>query len=230
MFDSVIRALQQMIETSLADVNTQIPGTIVSYDAARNRAVVRPDLPKRIASDEPLAPPNIVEVPIQWASSGGGKASLTMPLKPGDGVMLAFQQRSLEGWLSGNKSMPDDPRQFDLSDCVAIPGVAPGGIAAHPDDVLLKSDKSQLRITPDNVVTIGNDKGSINIDGDGNITIVGKSVNIINAGITIDGSGNVTIHGNSITVNAGGKHFNLEHHTHSGIQPGSSNTNQPVDT
>lgn len=226
----IVRTLQQMIDTSLADVNTHIPGTIVSYDAARNRAVVRPDLPKRLASGDKLDAPNIVEVPIVWPASGGGKASFTLPVKPGDGVMLAFQQRSMEGWLSGDKSMPDDPRQHDLSDCVALAGCAPGGIAAHPDDVLLKSDKSQLRITPDNTVTLGNDNGYIHIDGDGDITIYGKSVNIINAGITIDGAGNVTIHGNSITVNAGGKHFNLEHHHHSGVVPGGGQSNEPVDT
>jgi hypothetical protein len=208
MFDALVRSFQQMIESSLGDVNTQIPGTIVSYDAANNRAVVRPDLPKRIASGDSLAPPNIVEVPIIWPSSGGGKASFTMPLKAGDGVMLAFQQRSLEGWLSGNKQMPDDPRQFDLSDCVAIAGCSPSGIVAHPDDVLLKSDRSELRMTPDNIVILGNDKGSISMDGDGNVIIAG----------------------NSITVLAGGKHFKLEHHQHGGVQTGLGNTSQPVDT
>src|SRR4249919_1062844 len=118
---SFTRSIQQAVETMLGDINTQSPGTIVSYDAATNRAIVKPTLPKRLANDEELQSPQIVEVPVVWTSSGGGKAGITFPLQPGYGVMLSFQQRSMEGWLDGKNTMPDDPRQFDLSDCVAIP-------------------------------------------------------------------------------------------------------------
>ena len=178
MYEEIVSALQVMVESSISEINTQIPGTIISYDAEKNRAVVKPSLPRRLADDEPLPAPNIVEVPLVWASGSGGKTGLTMPVKPGDGVMLVFQQRSLEGWLDGNNKEPDDPRQFDLSDCVAIPGCASSGIVAHPDDVVLRFDKAEVRIKPDGTIALGNDKGGVTIDLDGNITLKGQSIKV----------------------------------------------------
>lgn len=178
MFEELIDALNQMIERKLSEVNTSAPGVVVSYDAAKNRAVVRPSMPKRLAEDDPLAPPPIVEVPITWPASNGGKSSFTHPLQPGDGVMLSFQQRSLENWLGGNNGIPDDPRQFDLSDCVAVPGCAPTGIVADPNDVVLKFNQSEVRITNDNVIHIGNSNGGITLDQDGNMTLRARSIAI----------------------------------------------------
>lgn len=206
MFDDLTEAIQQMIETSLANVNTSLPGKIVSYNAATNRAVVKPDLPKAIAVGESLESPQIIEVPVVWGSSNGGKSSLTMPLQPGDGVLLHFQQRSIENWLDGKMIMPDDPRQHDLSDCIAVPGCAPGGIVAHDQNVVLKFNNTSLTITPDDTIIIGNGNG----------------------GITIDKNGNMTIKANTISVNTPGKSFTLEHHRHTNIQPGLSNSGEPI--
>jgi len=184
MFADIVRSLQIMIESSLSEINTQIPGTIVSYDAASNRAVVKPDLPRRLADDDSLPAPNIVEVPLLWTASSGGKSTFTMPIKPGDGVMLVFQQRSLEGWLSGNKEMPNDPRQFDLSDCVAIPGCQPSGIAGDTDDVVLRYDQAQIRIKPDGTIFLGNGIGSITIDSSGNLLLNVQSIVVTTPGVT----------------------------------------------
>jgi hypothetical protein len=213
MFERTLNAFQDMAESQRSEMNTSMPGTIVSYDATTNRAVVRPDLPKRLASNEALPPPNIVEVPIVWTTSSGGKSGLTMPVKPGDGVMLAFQQRSLEGWLSGNKDMPDDPRQFDLSDCVAIPGCSATGISADPTDVVLRFNETEVRITPDNNVRIGNNNGFISIDSDGNIIVQAKSLNL---------------QADTIQVNAGGHSFTLETHRHTGVQVGIATSGTPI--
>ena len=223
MHNSTIRSIQTMIESSMSEMNTQIPGTIVSYNAETNRAVVKPDLPKRVASDKSLPPPNIVEVPLLWTASGNGSSTLTMPIKPGDGVMLNFQQRSMEGWLSGNKDMPDDPRQFDLSDCVAIPGCQPNGIAADPNDVLLKFNKAQLRIMPDGTIILGNDKGSMRIDGNtGTITFSNGST-----GVTVDNQGNIGLVGNTINVSTTERSFVLENHQHTNVRAGVETSGPP---
>jgi hypothetical protein len=205
-YDSLIIALQQMLESHLSEVNTQIPGTIVSYDPKRNRAVVRPALPRRLASDEPLAPPDIVEVPIVWSSGMGGTTSFTMPVKAGDGVMLAFQQRSLEGWLSGKTDMPDDPRQFDLSDCVALPGCSHSGISADPTDVVLKFNDTELRITPEGTVSLGNANGAVTIDKDGNMILKAKSIH----------------------VETPAHQFTLETHQHIGVRSGPDVSGTPI--
>jgi protein gp138 len=206
MINDIIEALQLIIESSLSDVNTSLPGKIISYDAARNRAIVAPSLPKSLSSDDILDPPKIVEVPVVWPASGGGKASLTFPLQSSDGLMLSFQQRSLEGWLDGNNQAPNDPRQHDLSDCVAHPGLSPSGISAHPTDVVLKFDKTFLQLTHDGQVIIGNDK----------------------ANITIDASGHMTLNAQTIQINTPARNFTLETHRHTNVQSGIATSGTPI--
>jgi len=213
MFERAVSMLQDILETKLSEIYTQMPGTIVSYNAETNRAVVLPDLPKALASGESLPPPNVVEAPLIWTTSSGGKSGLTMPIKPGDGVMLVFQQRSLEGWKSGNKDMPDDPRQFDISDCIAIPGCAPTGISADPTDVVLRFNETEVRITPDNNIRLGNNNGFISIDSDGNIIIQAKSLKL---------------QADTIRVDAGGHLFALEAHRHTGVQSGIATSGTPI--
>jgi len=210
MYSNLVESLQLMIETSLSEINTSLPGTVVSYDAPKNRAVVRPSLPRRLASEESLPAPQIVEVPVTFHSSGGGNASFTMPLKPGDPVTLHFQQRSLEIWLSGSTTMPDDPRQFDLSDCIATPGGGHTGTVAHPENVVLKFGNANLTLFPDGKIVIGNS----------------------NANITMDAGGVMTIHGQSIKINTPANSFTLETHRHSqgpdGRGDAEANTNPPL--
>ena len=136
MSDTLLTAMQGMVEAALAEVNTAVPGVIVSYDPGSNRAVVRAALPKRLADDTVLAAPQIVSVPVVWPSAdvGGRQAALTFPLKAGDGVLLHFSQRSLETWLSGGSGAPDDPRMFDLTDAIATPGLNAGGVAGDGSD------------------------------------------------------------------------------------------------
>jgi hypothetical protein len=205
MITNLVESLQLLHESTLGDINTSMPGEVVSYDAARNRAVVRPVLPKALNSEEALEPPKIVEVPVVWPASNGGKSSFTMPLQPGDGVMLSFQQRSLEGWLDGKKEMPDDPRQFDLSDCVAHPGLSHSGTVAHSDDVVLKFNNSEVRIKPDGTILLGNASG----------------------GITIDSGGKMTLKATSIHVETSAKSFTLETHKHDKVQFGGSLSGEP---
>lgn len=204
--DQLVDALTQAIETKTSQINTNMPGTIVSYDALSNRATVRATIPKRLHFNEPLEGPQIVQVPVEWPASGGGKSSLTMPLQPGDGVELHFQQRSIENWLDGNNNFPDDPRQFDLSDCIAVPGCAPNGIIGDPKDVVLKFNKTEVRITPENTIIIGNEKG----------------------GITIDEGGTMTLRAETIRVETPARSFTLELHTHS--QGGDSGGDGEVET
>jgi hypothetical protein len=183
--------IEQQIEVQLGNtLNTSMPAKIISYNAATNRAVVKPVLPKRLASEEPLDSPQIVEVPVVFPASGGGKASMTFPLKPGDGVMLAVQQRSMEGWLDGKETMPDDPRQFDLSDSVAIAGCQPSGIVGDPDNVVLKFDKCTVTLTKDNSVVVATEKANIVVDKDGNINQTAQQSYVVTApAITLGGSG-----------------------------------------
>lgn len=194
-----------MIESALADINTNAVGEIISYNAATNRAVVRPSLPKKIYNGDTLEPPKIVEVPVNFHSSNGGESSFTMPLQPGDPVTLSFQQRSLEGWLKGNKAAPDDPRQFDLSDCIAHPGGGSAGVSGSATDVVLKFKKCIVTLKEDGTIMMGNDKG----------------------GITIDAGGNMVIKAQSVQIDTPARIFNLERHVHKEVQKGGELSGEP---
>ena len=232
MFEDLRETLQTMIEHALSEnVNTNMPGTVVSYNAATNRAVVKPDLPKALNNGEALESSKIVEVPVVWNSSHGGQGSFTFPLQPGDPVMIAVQQRSLEGWLSGKRTKPDDPRQFDISDSVAIPGMASGGLTGHATDVVMKFKQMTITLKEDNTVFIANSQASITIDPAGNILLNAQSIqmNAANgsAGISVDPGGNVQTRGNSINVSTPSRSFVLESHKHDGVQTGLSVTGNP---
>src|SRR5690349_17684852 len=99
--DALVQAIQIASETALSQVNTVMPGKVVSVSSDGSRVVVQPSMPKGLASGETLDPPQIVQVPVVWPRAQAGKAGMTMPLRPGDPVMLHFSQRSLDGWLSG---------------------------------------------------------------------------------------------------------------------------------
>lgn len=145
--------LEQAIEAALSDVNTTAPGTIVSYDAGRNRAVVRPSLPKRLADGTELPAPDVHEVPVQWMTAAGG-VRFTFPVRAGDPVTLHFAQRSLDGWLNGDAAAPEDPRRFDLTDAFAVPG-APAALSdVDPDNIVLSMDGSTVTIEPGGTVRI----------------------------------------------------------------------------
>ncbi|EHL99388.1 hypothetical protein HMPREF9946_03150 [Acetobacteraceae bacterium AT-5844] len=173
MSDDFTGAIEAAVGSILSDINTSMPGVIVSYDAGRNRAVVRPTLPKRLADGTTLEAPTIAEVPVLWPTGGGG--SFTFPIRPGDQVWLEFSQRSLDGWLGGNDTAPDDPRRFDLSDCVARPGGGRDVSGVDADAVALNFGGASVRLEPDGTVRII-----------GNLVVEGASVthNGVNIGAT----------------------------------------------
>ena len=169
-----VEQLQAAFEATLSSVNTMLPGVVQSYDPARNRAVVRPTLPKQLADGRTLDAPDVFEVPVAWPAAGG--AIMTMPVKPGDGAMLLFAARSLEGWLSGDDRAPLDPRQFDLSDAVAILGLRATGVSADPDAVEILFDGSKVRLEPGGVSRIQSTKTYIDnpVEITGLVTINGN--------------------------------------------------------
>lgn len=137
---------RSLIRSELAEVHTCLPGKIVSYDG--KHATVQPTLDKQLANGQTLAAPQIVKVPVCWFAADAGKALITVPLKPGDNVLLHFSERALETWLGGSDQAPDDPRMFDLSDCFASPMLRPTVGAADTEAVVVQYDKVKLRLHP----------------------------------------------------------------------------------
>lgn len=173
-----IQSLQIFTETAISDINTTMPGKIVSVSSDGSRVVVKPAMPKALASGKSLEPPDIIEVPVVWPRSQGDKIGMTMPLRPGDGVMLVFAQRSLEGWLSGQDVAPDDPRRYDLSDAIAIPGLAAKGTSADPEEVQFFFGPVKLRMKPDGSGVLETEGGNLTISADGTAAFTGPKVTV----------------------------------------------------
>lgn len=127
MTPDLAEVIRRAVERGTARIHTSIPGRVLSYDAGSQTATVQPVIRSRFrdADGEILTylPPQIANVPVAFPSGGG--CSITWPLNSGDPVLLVFAERSTDEWRSrkGNDHEPTDPRRFDLSDAIAIPGV-----------------------------------------------------------------------------------------------------------
>lgn len=166
---SLIDVVLAAIRFELAKVHTSIPGVIVEYDRASQRATVQPaiagayvDPDTRDLVREPLPP--IPDVPVAFPSGDG--YSVTFDLAVGDRVLLVFSERSTEEFrATGDEGVePGDLRRFDLSDAVAFPaalqfsepvpaeGVATGALVVRGVEVKLGDANAVDFVTLDTLV------------------------------------------------------------------------------
>jgi len=120
--------LRRVLDARLAEVHTALPAKIVKYDAATRKADVQPLLKRQYADGDLASMPVITNVPVLFPSGGG--ASLTFPVRAGDGCLLVFAERSLDRWLAQStvkEVETGDIRMHDISDAVAFVGLAPFG-------------------------------------------------------------------------------------------------------
>lgn len=116
--------LRQAIEDRLLDVRTAATGKVVTYDAAKRTASIRP-VTKRALSDvagglshEEL--PVLPDVPVIWP--GGGGFTFEFNLAAGDHVLLVFTDDSDAIWQeTGEVSIPGNLQRHSLSNAKAIP-------------------------------------------------------------------------------------------------------------
>lgn len=131
-----------------------LPAQIVSYDAATQTCSVQISIlgSDVIEGDRVPARDSLIEnVPVVWTSGAGGDCSITMPLQPGDGVLLQFSSRSLARWLTrgGIDVNPGSTRNQHIKDAIAIVGLraAPDKLpeeAMHDTDMVLRAPGIRL--------------------------------------------------------------------------------------
>lgn len=159
------------VQSVLNGVNTSLPGIVVDYDASTNKATIQPALNKAYLSG-PMPMPILENVPIMFP--GSSSFNITFPIKTGDYVLLIFCQRSLDLWLSvGGQVTPNDPRKFDISDAIAIPGLQPftGDFSGTSStDFEIKFGGSKISISP---------VGEIQIKTDSTVAIGSTSTEVL---------------------------------------------------
>ncbi|WPY01545.1 hypothetical protein Trichorick_01458 (plasmid) [Candidatus Trichorickettsia mobilis] len=151
----VLEALMNKINTEL---NVSIPGVIEKYDFKTQKANVRINIKpyQKVDVDFPIVP----NVPVVFPRSGG--ASLTMPVKKGDGCLLVFSDLDAKSWLLGADNVkPQTSRRHHLTDAIAIIGLNPftkASQAENNEDVLLSYADSKVRLKPNGIIDIHNAK------------------------------------------------------------------------
>lgn len=220
--------LEQSFAQQMRGLNFAKIGKVVAYDAASQRASVQPVLARALSTGTSEQYPVIEDVPVMWPRAGG--ASITFPVKPGDGCLLLFTDSSLDAWKqSGDTGAAGDNRQHALSDAVAIMGVVSfGDGGGSPDSAEITMGETVITLASGAATikapTVTIDAPTTTVQG--NMTVVG-SLNG-QGGMTV--TGNVTVEG-SLGVQGGGLSHNGtnvgDDHVHGGIEPGSSTTDGP---
>ena len=154
--------LQELIKAAfdheISNIHTALPGHITKYNSKLQKADVMPNIQKKYngkVTDMPI----ITNVPIVFPRSS--EAFIKFPLKVDDGVLLIFSERSLERWLSvGGIVEPGSNRKFDISDCIAIPGLFSfaNPIPDNSDNLVVQYKKGKFVINEDNKIAFGNDQ------------------------------------------------------------------------
>jgi len=221
-----ISALKSMVDGRLHEINTSLPGVIVSY--ANGRASVQPTPKRRFADGDVLTFPILQNVRVCWPSFSGGSAGVKGPIKSGDKCLLVFAQQAVDG--------TDDARRFDISDSYCIPcdlGSAGAGDSGNNADLTVFYGAASMRLTAGGALLI-TAPGGVTIEAPsttntGTLTIEGLLSYMAGmagvgggAGSTIIGE--LTQAGGALSSNG----ITLSTHVHSGVQSGPSNTGAPV--
>lgn len=147
-----LESFRALVEGALLDTWTALPGRVVSFNPASSTISVQPayQATRRLpeGGTAPLDLPVLVDVPVVFP--GGGGATLTFPIAPGDECLLVFCSRSIDGWFQTGQATPEaDVRNHDLSDAIALVGVRSGARAlpaVSVNSTQLRSDDGAMSV------------------------------------------------------------------------------------
>lgn len=144
--EQIVELVERILDARLQQLFGMLPGKVLSYDAATQRATVQPEPGTRDQDGNSVQHPPIPDVPVRWPRGSGGSA-ITMPLTAGDRVMLISASASLDRWMQdGTADAPDEDRRGDLSDVVALAGMYPAsqtlGAGATAANAMVLSEPS----------------------------------------------------------------------------------------
>lgn len=198
---------------------TALPGIVERFDGDKMIVDVQPTINGRVRSPlgeiSSLQMPKLLDCPVLW--QGGGGATWTFPIAPGDECLVIFASRCIDAWWEqgGVKDAPD-LRMHNLSDGFAIVGLRslPRAFNVSTTEAELRNDAG------DAFMKFNPTAKTLEIVMDGGVTI---------NGVSIDSASNVqtpaTVTADTDVVGDG---VSLKTHRHSGVQTGGGNTGQPI--
>lgn len=214
------------VQRYVRKVHTNIRATVVGVNYAGPSVDVQPmaytEFPNGVIDRYPV----IFDVPLHLPAGNGGKARLTMPIKPGDIVGLSFSERN-----EGNNS--------DVNTHELFPGWAVTEIFAEknakpidPDNVVLENDQSSLTLKPNGDIGMANPKVKFQAQADGNVQFsngagtfeMAPSGEITANGAKISPDGKVTTAGG---VDLDDFYKEYKDHVHGGVERGNAKSSGP---
>lgn len=209
-----------------ARMYTALPGIIVSADLDAQTCSVQPSI-QGVITDQQNEPhlvnlPVLVNVPFCWPRAGG--FALTLPLAPGDEVLVVFSSRAIDSWWqSGGIGAPVEARMHDLSDGIAIigPTSQPKKLAnVQTDGIELRTESrdTYIKLTAGKIFIKGDIEHEGNTEQTGDFEQTGN--------VSMGSGGSVTMAANIThtgTITSNGKNIGSTH-TH---PTGGPNTGAP---
>lgn len=225
-----LSAVQDLINASLAQVNTSIPAVVLEYNSTAQTVNVE------IAIKRPYYGPNydqnptrLLEVPVIFPQ--GSNWVMAGPLTKGDAVNLHFPQFDCDNWFNGNRNQVYEASTkyyHDIDGAFATPGAFTYNSPTR--DSRFK-DKFHI-VQGDNYLTMENGKVVIeSASGGARITMVNGVVTVDTAEVNL--TGNLTVAGkiNAPTIIADSSLVvdKIEVGTHIHIDAESRDVSPPVD-
>lgn len=190
---------------------TSLPGIIQEHDVEKNTvsaiAAIKMQRAKPDGTTEWVTVEKLVDLPIQYPSGGG--ATVTLPMKKGNEVLLCFSARGIDKWWNeGGVQEQDQFRMHSMQDGFAIPG--------------FRSQPNKLKNVSASTLQIRNEGGDVYLDFDPENKQF-KFVSPTNP-VIIQGDLHVT---GEVVAKSDAANIHLSTHTHNSVQTGSGHTNQP---
>lgn len=212
MIQEFVQQIEETAQETVDNIHTALPGKVISYDAMKCTAKVKPIGRFLTPEDELMDYPIITDVPVMFPFCAKVEAGIFFPVTPGDFCLLVCSEAELDEWRTN--AISDATLRFDLTSAIMIPGLLKKGTgftkeADNDNAVIISSKETKIKAEKEKVETYVKNtlvttvkKGQVEIIGDVNI------------------KGNVTCTGDVV---ARGK--SLVHHTHTGVHGGTSAPN-----
>jgi hypothetical protein len=173
---------------------TALPGIVISADLEAQTCSVQPAIQgvffDRNNNAIPTNMPPLLDVPIVWPRAGG--FAVTLPLAPGDEVIVVFSSRAIDSWWqSGEVGAPVEARMHDLSDGFAIPGPTSqskklADVQSDGIEIRTESRSTYIKLMDGTIMIKGDIIHEGNTEQTGDVTQTGN--HIVTGDTTLNGS------------------------------------------